>query len=104
MNTFEVRPLGVVNENDCMRGLYLQAALMAHDCVGNTLLAVDEEYILTVHSTRFIKKGEPIYFNYTNSLMVSIYNIEKLRNFLTKYIVNKFRLQTVQSKSQVRIL
>ncbi|GLV35041.1 SET and MYND domain containing arthropod-specific member 4 [Carabus blaptoides fortunei] len=73
VNTFELRipefELGPsVNIRECVRGVYLQAALMAHDCIGNTHLAVDDNFNLTVHASVPIKKGTPIYFNYTNAL------------------------------------
>lgn len=70
VNTFEVRPAGTIEANECMRGIYLKAALMSHDCIGNTFLSVDEDYLLTIHAASFIREGEPIYYNYANSLMV----------------------------------
>lgn len=73
VNTFELRapgfgPGSVPHPSECVRGLYLQAALMAHDCLGNTHLAVDDHYNLIIHSCIPIPKGSPIYFNYTNAL------------------------------------
>lgn len=44
---------------------------MSHDCMCNTFLSVDEDYLLTVHAATFIKEGEPIYYSYANSLMVT---------------------------------
>lgn len=52
---------------------------MAHDCIGNTMLAVDEDYLLTVHSACFIKEGDAIYYNYGNSLMVSSKDLQFLK-------------------------
>lgn len=96
VNTFEVRPpyqeSPVIQnpEVECLRGgmhhnlkfllimiiwfigLYIHAALMAHDCTGNTFLAVDDDFTLTVKASQNIKKNTTIYFNYANSLAVSM--------------------------------
>lgn len=55
-----------------MRGLYTQAALLAHDCIGNTLITVDNDKLLKVYACTDIKAGEIIYNNYTASLYVSL--------------------------------
>lgn len=74
VNSFEVRPPEFtevsVNPDEFLRGVYLEAALMTHDCIGNTHLAVDDTFKLCVHASRDIKKGETIFFNYSNALMV----------------------------------
>lgn len=75
VNAFEVRIPGygaelVQNPSECLRGLYIQAALMAHDCIGNTHLAVDDNFNLIVHSSVPVSKGDPILFNYSNALQV----------------------------------
>lgn len=74
VNSFEVRSPEfrevAANPNEFLRGVYLQAALMTHDCVGNTHLAVDDEFKLYIHASRGIKKGEMILFNYVNALVV----------------------------------
>ncbi|XP_044252977.1 SET domain-containing protein SmydA-8-like isoform X1 [Tribolium madens] len=72
INTFDVRQpqrnrLGF-NQSENLRGLYLKAALMAHDCVANTHLAVDDDFVLYVHAAVDIPEGSPIYFNYTDVL------------------------------------
>lgn len=54
-------------------GLYINAALMSHDCVGNTFLSVDDEFNLTVKASIDIPENSPIYFNYANALSVSIH-------------------------------
>lgn len=75
VNSFEVRAVESQNNfsvSECLRGVYLQAALMAHDCVGNTHLAVDDDFTLLVHASRTICKGETIFFNYSNAILVSI--------------------------------
>lgn len=77
VNTFELRIPGFeLGPSECVRGVYLQAALMAHDCIGNTHLAVDDNFNLTVHASVPITKGMPIFFNYTNALQVS--NIDQM--------------------------
>lgn len=75
VNTFELRAPGfgigsLIHPSECIRGLYVQAALMAHDCIGNTHLAVDDHYNLLIHSSVPIMKGEGILFNYTSALQV----------------------------------
>lgn len=84
VNTFEVRPLqtetSVVNpEVECLRGLYLEAALMTHDCLSNTHLSVDSSFVMTVHASVDIPKGEIIYFNYANVLQGSFNRKQHLR-------------------------
>lgn len=79
VNTFELRapgfgPASVPHPSECVRGLYLQAALMAHDCIGNAHLAVDDNYNLIIHSSVPITKGSAILFNYTNALQVTKYS------------------------------
>lgn len=74
VNSFEVRPPEITevaaSPDESLRGVYLEAALMTHDCVGNTHLAVDDAYKLCVHASRDIKKDETIFFNYSNALLV----------------------------------
>lgn len=53
-----------------MRGLYIQAALLAHDCIGNTFITVDNNQVLKVYASIDIKAGEIIYNNYTALLYV----------------------------------
>lgn len=45
---------------------------MAHDCIGNTHLSVDDDFVLTVKASIDIPENSPIYFNYANALSVSI--------------------------------
>lgn len=84
VNAFEVRPVECgnlvqgMNPGECLRALFLEAALMAHDCVGNTHLAVDDSFCITVRASRFIAKGETVFFNYTNALLVSKITIHTL--------------------------
>lgn len=48
---------------------------MAHDCIGNTFLSVDDDFSLTVKASVNIPEKSPIYFNYANPLSVSIPSI-----------------------------
>lgn len=44
---------------------------LAHDCIGNTFITVDNNKQLKVYASLDIKVGEIIYNNYTASLYVS---------------------------------
>lgn len=55
-----------------VRGLYPDAALMAHDCIANTFITMDHQKELKVYASVDIKSGDMIYYNYTDPLMVSI--------------------------------
>lgn len=46
-------------------------AELAHDCIGNTFITVDNNKQLKVYASLDIKVGEIIYNNYTASLYVS---------------------------------
>ncbi|KAF4526095.1 hypothetical protein B566_EDAN007589 [Ephemera danica] len=62
-NAFEVQPHGGLK----VRGLYLLAAMMAHDCKPNTRHAFDDSNTLYVYATVDIKKGENVTTTYTNT-------------------------------------
>lgn len=76
VNSFELRPREFQgtngNSGGFLRAIYLQAALMAHDCVSNTHIATDDDFEIIVRACRDIKEGEIIFFNYSNALVVSI--------------------------------
>ncbi|XP_029172034.1 SET domain-containing protein SmydA-8-like isoform X1 [Nylanderia fulva] len=78
VNAFELRSPSVL-EGLFLRGLYLEAMLMAHDCRGNTYLTVDDNYQLTIYASVPIKQDEPILFNYTSSLLSTVERREHLR-------------------------
>lgn len=80
VNAFELRSPGVLDGLLPLRGLYIEATLMAHDCRGNTYLTVDDNFQLTVYASVPIKQDEPILFNYTSSLLVSEW--QKFENYL----------------------
>lgn len=73
VNSFEARgpPMPGIGCSEFLQGVYIKAALMAHDCVGNTHLSVNDNNLLVCHASIDIKKGEAIYFNYTDPLKVS---------------------------------
>ncbi|XP_044759649.1 SET domain-containing protein SmydA-8-like isoform X2 [Coccinella septempunctata] len=75
VNTFEIRPprdkseiVVHPSEMEALRGLYPRAALMAHDCLSNTHLAVDNDFVLYIHASVDIEISTPIFFNYANVL------------------------------------
>lgn len=55
-----------------LRGLYPKAALLSHDCVGNTFISLDETRSLRIYSSVDIDVGKTIYNNYTFSLVLSV--------------------------------
>ncbi|XP_047032020.1 SET domain-containing protein SmydA-8-like isoform X1 [Helicoverpa zea] len=70
VNSFEVRGPAVpaLGCAEILRGVYLKAALLAHDCVGNTHMSINDNNLLVCHASTDIKKGEPIFYNYTDPL------------------------------------
>ncbi|RZF41656.1 hypothetical protein LSTR_LSTR012913 [Laodelphax striatellus] len=81
VNSFGVR-CGVGGQG---RALYLQASLMAHDCSPNCHLAVDDNFQMTVRACQDILKGDPILYNYTNTLHSTAQRQEHLMD--TKYFL-----------------
>ncbi|CAH2093101.1 unnamed protein product [Euphydryas editha] len=70
VNSFEVRgpPIPAIECAEILRGVYLQAALLAHDCVANTHISINDRNVLVCHASTDIKKGDIIYHNYTDAL------------------------------------
>uniref|UniRef100_A0A1B6C1U0 SET domain-containing protein n=1 Tax=Clastoptera arizonana TaxID=38151 RepID=A0A1B6C1U0_9HEMI len=69
VNCFEVRgPMGVRGSGQPIRGLYVEAAMMAHNCVPNIHLSIDDKYEMVVRASSHIPKGEAIVYNYTSPL------------------------------------
>lgn len=68
VNSFELRSDDF--EPVPLRGLFIEAALMAHDCVGNTHITIDNSFKMTVFASIPIKKGQAILYNYTSPLWV----------------------------------
>lgn len=71
VNSFELRSPGTLDDSP-LRGLYLKAALMAHDCRGNTHITVDDDFNLTVYASVSIDKGDAIVFNYSSSMLGTV--------------------------------
>ncbi|XP_063625576.1 uncharacterized protein LOC134797279 [Cydia splendana] len=80
INSFDVRgppaPLGC----EPLRGVYLKTALLAHDCVGNTHMSINDNNLLVCHASVDIKKGEPIFYNYTDPMKGTALRQEHLLN------------------------
>lgn len=73
VNSFEVRGgMGLSGQGMRLRGVYTEAALMAHDCVDNVHLSVDDNFVMTVRASIDIPRGQPILYNYTDPLKVCI--------------------------------
>ncbi|KAL1494115.1 hypothetical protein ABEB36_009764 [Hypothenemus hampei] len=74
INSFEVRPPGDVvssithPENQCLRALYTKGAMMAHNCLANTHISVDDNFIMSVYARVDINDQDLITINYTNVL------------------------------------
>lgn len=75
VNSFEIRaPDGL----GCLRSLFPYAALLAHDCVANTMVSIDDHFQMKISSNRPIKSGEMVTYCYTNPL----WNTSKRRESL----------------------
>lgn len=68
-----------------VRGLYTQAALLAHECIGNTFVAVDNAKQLKVYSSVDIKAGQAIYNCYTAILYVRTFCFQFPPNYSRTY-------------------
>lgn len=68
VNAFEISPR--VPENQCLRGIYPNAFLFAHDCVPNTNHSNGEDFKLIVRSTTLIPVDNNITVSYTYTLQV----------------------------------
>lgn len=51
--------------------MFLRAAMMAHSCLPNCQLAVDDNLQLTVRSSCALPRASPILYNYCELLEVS---------------------------------
>lgn len=92
VNTFEIR--GSMEGGTNIRGIYPEAAMFAHSCISNTLTSVDSKNNLRIHAAVEIKKGEPIFINYTNTLYVSLPSTLLLYKYL---IYINSRTQQIES-------
>ncbi|XP_061391829.1 SET domain-containing protein SmydA-8-like [Musca vetustissima] len=74
VNSYEIR----APDSEAMRALYLNASLLAHNCIPNANQAIDEQYRIKIYANRDIDKDEMITISYTNVLM----GTDDRRNFL----------------------
>ncbi|KAM3965853.1 SET domain-containing protein SmydA-8 [Aphomia sociella] len=74
VNSFDVRgpQIPAIGCFEILRGVYLKASLLAHDCIANTHMSINDNNVLVCHASTEIKKGEPIYYNYTDPLKGTI--------------------------------
>lgn len=71
VNSFEVRgAMGLSGMGMRLRGVYPEASIMAHDCVNNVHLSVDDNFVMTIRASVDIAEGQPILYNYTDPLKV----------------------------------
>ncbi|XP_024937501.1 protein msta isoform X2 [Cephus cinctus] len=81
VNSFEVRSPGdAIRSTRLLRGLYVEAALMAHSCKANTHVTIDENFLMTIYASVPINKDDAIFFNYTSCLLGSAERREHLRH------------------------
>ncbi|XP_073961830.1 SET domain-containing protein SmydA-8-like [Choristoneura fumiferana] len=81
VNSFDVRgPAAPSLGCEPLRGVYMKTALLAHDCVANTHISINDNNLLVCHASTDIKKGEPIYFNYTDPMKGTALRQEHLLN------------------------
>lgn len=73
-----------------MRGLYSQAALLAHDCIGNTFITVDNARQLKIFAAVDIASGETIYNNYTATLYVCVSFIHEKWRITSSFCIFSF--------------
>ncbi|XP_073846739.1 SET domain-containing protein SmydA-8-like [Musca autumnalis] len=74
VNSYEIR----APDSDAMRALYLNASMLAHNCIPNANQAIDEQYRIKIYANRDIDKDEMVTISYTNVLM----GTDDRRNFL----------------------
>ncbi|CAB3371362.1 Hypothetical predicted protein [Cloeon dipterum] len=81
VNSFEVRgPPDETGRSESLRGVYPNAALMAHSCFANTHLSIGDNYTLIVKAAAKIAAGEAVFFNYTDTLISTAGRRERLRH------------------------
>lgn len=80
VNSFEARGPSIpgLGYSETLRGSYMKAALLAHDCVANTHLSINDNYVLIISASTKINKGETIYYNYTDPLQGTEYRQKHL--------------------------
>uniref|UniRef100_A0A1B0BYW9 SET domain-containing protein n=1 Tax=Glossina palpalis gambiensis TaxID=67801 RepID=A0A1B0BYW9_9MUSC len=54
VNAFEIR----APDGNPMKGLYVQGALLSHDCVANTVISIDNSYRMKIYASQEIEPGQ----------------------------------------------
>ncbi|XP_013099933.2 SET domain-containing protein SmydA-8 [Stomoxys calcitrans] len=65
VNSYEIR----APDSAAMRGLYMNASMMAHNCQPNANQAIDGQYRMKVYANRDIAKNATVTVSYTNVLL-----------------------------------
>ncbi|XP_075168852.1 SET domain-containing protein SmydA-8-like isoform X2 [Haematobia irritans] len=65
VNSYEIR----APDSGAMRGLYLNASMIAHNCQPNSNQAIDGQYQMKIYANRDIAKEATITVSYTNVLL-----------------------------------
>uniref|UniRef100_A0A1I8M6E6 Uncharacterized protein n=1 Tax=Musca domestica TaxID=7370 RepID=A0A1I8M6E6_MUSDO len=65
VNSYEIR----APDSEGMRALYLNASMLAHNCIPNANQAIDDQYRIKIYANRDIDKDEMVTISYTNVLM-----------------------------------
>ncbi|XP_013099949.2 SET domain-containing protein SmydA-8 [Stomoxys calcitrans] len=65
VNGFEIR----APDGGSMKGVYIQATLLSHDCTPNTEIAIDDKYCMKIYANREIQADEAVTNCYTNVLL-----------------------------------
>ncbi|XP_066258410.1 SET domain-containing protein SmydA-8-like [Euwallacea similis] len=75
INSFEVRPPNnadnpITNpESQCLRAIYPTVAMIAHSCISNTHISVDDNFVMSIYAKVDIKQHQPILTNYSDVLL-----------------------------------
>lgn len=67
VDSFEIR----APDGRSMSGFYLQGALLAHNCLSNTVISIDELYAMRIYASCDIPQNTEITHCYVNVLLVS---------------------------------
>uniref|UniRef100_A0A1A9UZ37 SET domain-containing protein n=1 Tax=Glossina austeni TaxID=7395 RepID=A0A1A9UZ37_GLOAU len=65
VNAFEIR----APDGNPMKGLYVQGALLSHDCIANTVISIDDSYCMKIYASQEIEPGQIITNCYINVLL-----------------------------------
>ncbi|XP_075166931.1 uncharacterized protein LOC142239052 [Haematobia irritans] len=65
VNGFEIR----APDEGAMKGVYIQATILGHDCTPNTEIDIDDKYCMKIYANREINAGENVTNCYTNVLL-----------------------------------